>query len=156
MNEQKTYLSKEKFKELTDELDFLKTTRRQEIAKQLEIAKSYGDLSENAEYHQVRESQATAEGRVVEVETMLKNVEIVSHHKSDVIDVGTTAVLQREGEKDKKSFEIVGSEEADLGVGKISLNSPLGQALMGKKKGEKFIFTTPSGKDINYKVLKIE
>jgi len=156
MVENKTYLSKEKFEELKQELDFLKGTRRKEIADQLELAKSFGDLSENAEYHQAREAQATVEGRIIELGGLLKSVEIVAHHASDIVDVGTAAVVKREGEKEEKSFEIVGSEEADTASGKISLNSPLGQALMGKKKGEKFIFKTPAGKEINYKILKIE
>lgn len=156
MGDEKTYLSKEKHNELRKELDFLKGTRRKEIAQQLEQAKSFGDLSENAEYHEAREAQTSVEKRIYELETKLKSVEIVSHHKSDNVNVGTTVVVKNERGREKKTYEIVGSEEADMKSGRISLNSPLGQAMMGKKKGEKFSFVTPSGKKLEYKVLKIE
>ena len=156
MSDKKTYLSKEKHGELKEELDFLKSTRRGEIAKQLEVAKSFGDLSENAEYHQAREAQATVEGRIMELGELLRSVKIVSHHASDTADVGTAVVVQKKGETEEKCFEIVGSEEADTGAGKISLNSPLGTAMLGKKKGEEFTFKTPAGKEFNYKILKIE
>lgn len=156
MTENKTYLSKEKLEELKQELDFLKGTRRKEVAEQLELAKSFGDLTENAEYHQAREAQATMEGRIIELGELLRSVEIVAHHASDIVDVGTTVVVRREDESGEKHFEIVGSEEADTSAGKISLNSPLGRALMGKKEKEKFVFKTPTGKEINYKILRIE
>lgn len=155
MNDIKTYLSQQKFDELQEELAFLKGTRRGEIARQLEEAKSFGDLSENAEYHQAREAQAVVEGRIRELTELLKSVEIVSHHKGDVVGVGTTAMIQKDGESDTRSFEIVGSEEADTKQGRISLNSPLGQAMIGKKKGESFTFTTPSGTKVNYTITDV-
>ena len=150
-----THLSKEKYEELVEELNTLKTKRRQEIADQLEVAKSYGDLSENAEYHEAREEQAKVEGRILELDELLKHVEIVKHHKSDVVEVGTGVEIQKKGEKETKKFEVVGSEEADTKAGKISLNSPLGQSMLGKKEGETFTYETPSGKKVNYKIVKI-
>ncbi|MCI0619685.1 transcription elongation factor GreA [Candidatus Wolfebacteria bacterium] len=156
MADQKTYLSKEKHSELTKELAFLKGTRRGEIAKQLEEAKAFGDLSENAEYHQAREAQALVESRIRELEELLKSVEIVSHHTSTTVVVGATVTVEKEGEGDKKTYEVVGSEEADTKAGRISLNSPLGIAMLGKSKGDTFTFTAPSGKKVNYKILKIE
>ena len=154
MPDKKTYLSKEKHRELIDELDFLKTTRRQEIAEQLEIAKSFGDLSENAEYHEARSNQAGVEQRIFELENMLKNVEIVKHHKSDVAEVGTAVTLDKKG-GDTVTYELVGSAEADTAAGKISVEAPLGKAILGKKKGETFDFVAPSGKKFVYILKKI-
>jgi len=151
-----TYLSQEKYDELKEELRFLSGTKRSEIARQLEEAKSFGDLSENAEYHQAREMQASVEDRIGQLEDMFMAVEIVSHHKSNLVEVGTTVTLSRKDTAEERKFEIVGSEEVDMKKGKISPNSPLGTAVVGKKEGEKFIFSTPSGNSIEYKVLKIE
>lgn len=156
MNDKKTYLSKQKYDELTEELAFLKGTRRGEIARQLEEAKGFGDLSENAEYHEARGAQAVVENRIRELEGLLKSVEIVGRHQSDTVDVGTTVTVQKEGDADKRTFEIVGSEEADTKVGRISPDSPLGQAMLGKRKGETFTFKAPSGKKFEYTVLSIE
>jgi transcription elongation factor GreA len=156
MVDKKTYLSKQKYDELTEELAFLKGTRRGEIARQLEEAKSFGDLSENAEYHEARTVQGAVETRILELEALLKSVEIVGHRKSDTVDVGTTVTIQKEGDAEKRTFEVVGSEEADTAAGRISPDSPLGQAMLGKKKGEVFTFKTPSGKKFEYTVLSIE
>ncbi len=155
MNEEKTYLSKEKFKELSNELDFLTTTRRKEIAEKLEYAKSLGDLSENAEYQEARDDQAGTERRIAELELLLKNVEVVKKHHSDKVEIGSSIVVQRVGEKEKKDFQIVGSEEADMATGKISNVSPLGQALMGGKKEDTVSFESPAG-EIKYKIVNIE
>ena len=137
--ENKEYLTKEKHYELMEELDFLKTTRRKEIAEQLEYAKSLGDLSENAEYHEAREQQALTEDRLNKIEYVLKNAEIVSHRKSDTAEMGSTVVVQKVGQRERKEFTLVGSEEADMAQGKISHQSPLGQAIIGKKKKEEVI-----------------
>ena len=155
MTENKTYLSKEKHKELSNELDFLTTTRRKEIAEKLEYAKSLGDLSENAEYQEARDDQAGTERRIAELELLLKNVEVVKKHHSDTVEIGSALVVQRVGEKEKKDFQIVGSEEADMATGKISNVSPLGQALMGGKKGDTVSFESPAG-EIKYKIVNIE
>jgi len=152
--EEKTYLSKEKYKELTEELNFLKTERRKELADRLESAKALGDLAENAEYHAAREDQANSEKRIVELETLLKDAEVVEKHHSDVVEVGASVVVKKEGE-DKKTFEIVGSEDADTSAGKISNVSPLGEALLGGKKGDTVSFQSPAGK-VEYKIIEIE
>jgi len=154
-NEQKTYLSKEKYKELIDELDFLKTKRRKEIAEKLEYAKSLGDLSENAEYHEAREDQANTERRIVDLEILLKDVEVVKKHHSEEVEIGSVAIVQKEGEKEKRTYQIVGSAEADSAKGKISNVSPLGEALMGRKKGEIASFQIPAG-EVKYKIIDIE
>ncbi len=150
-----TYLSQEKHDELVQELAHLKNTRRKEIAEELEYARSLGDLSENAEYHQARETQGKIESRIFELESLLKKVEIVKQHHSEVVEVGATVTVQKKG-GDERTFQIVGGEEADTTVGKISLESPLGKAMLGKKKKEVFTFEAPSGKKIEYTVLKID
>lgn len=139
------YLTPEKKKELENELTHLMTVRRKEIADALEYAKSLGDLSENAEYHQAREDQANCEERINHLDQILKNAEVVDKHHSGVVEVGATVTVVKKGEKDERQFTLVGSEEADSLAGKISNESPLGAALIGKKKGDDVTFETPKG-----------
>ena len=152
---EKEYLSQEKFEELKEELHQLKTVRRKEIAESLEYARSLGDLSENAEYQEARDLQAAIEDRISKLENVLANADIVSHKKGDTISLGSKVVIQKQGEKDKHHYEIVGSEEANMLERKISYMSPLGEAMMGKKKGDQFTFETPNGKQ-EYKVIEVE
>ena len=151
----KSYVSKEKYKELGKELEYLKTTRRKEIADKLEFAKSLGDLSENAEYHEAREDQAGTEKRILELEEILKNAQVVERHHSEAVEIGSVIVVKKTGGREEKKYQIVGSEEADTVTGKISYLSPLGSALMGKKKGDKVSFQSPAGK-VEYVVVEIE
>lgn len=149
-------MSKEKLKELERELEELRTVKRKEIAEDLKYAKSLGDLSENAEYHEARNSQAIMESRIIELENMIKNAEIVVPHHSEAVEIGSVVtVLKENNQKSKNTYEIVGSGEADTAAGKISNESPLGQAMMGRKKGEEFEFETPGGK-VSYTVLDVE
>ena len=148
-------ISQEKFEELTKELEELHTTRRKEVAEQLEYARSLGDLSENAEYQEAREMQAAVEERVQKLEAILKNAKIVRSSKSDTVGMGSTVTVQNLGGDDKHNYLIVGAEEADMFAGKISYHSPLGAALLGKKKGDEFSFHTPRGTQ-KYKILKVE
>jgi transcription elongation factor GreA len=149
-------ISKEKFEELTHELDDLKTRRRKEIAEQLEYARSLGDLSENAEYQEAREMQAAVEERIQKLENTLKSAKINNKGaKSDSVGMGTVVTVEKLGEGDKHVYTVVGAEEADMLSGKISYHSPLGGALMGKKKGDQFAFATPRG-TMKYKILKVE
>ena len=130
------YLTTEKFNELQKELDFLKIERRKEIAEHLEYAKKLGDLSENAEYHQAREDQAEVEGRIGRLEGILKNAVMVGTGGTEVVTIGSTFRLVKEGDNKSYLYTIVGSEEADMSMGKISNLSPLGSALLGHKKGD--------------------
>lgn len=155
MTDQKQYLTQQKYDELQKELDLLISVRRPEIANQLEYARSLGDLSENAEYQQARQAQGEVESRIKYLVTLLKSVEIVVLHHSDSVEVGSTVTIKKKGDEENKTFQIVGSEEADMALGRISLNSPLGTALMGKKKGEVFTLITPAGKKIEYTIIKI-
>lgn len=148
------YLTKEKKEELEAELKNLQTVRRKEIADALEYAKSLGDLSENAEYHQAREDQAYCEDRITHIEQILKNAVVMDSHQTSTVSVGSTVTLQKKGDKNERVFVIVGSEEANIPEGKISNESPIGQAILGKKKGEKVTVVAPKG-SIEYTILAI-
>lgn len=139
------YLTKEKKVELEDELKQLQTVRRKEIADALEYAKSLGDLSENAEYHQAREDQAYCEDRITHIEQILKNAVVMDGHQTGVVSVGSTVTVLKKGDKTERVFIIVGSEEANIPEGKISNESPIGEALLGKKKGDKITVHAPKG-----------
>ena len=152
---EKEYLTKEKYKELHLELKEMKTDKRREVAEQLQNAKGLGDLSENAEYHEAREAQAKVESRILQLENILKNAEIVQHKTGGTIEVGSEVEIVKVGEKDKQTYTIVGSEEADMMKGKISNQSPMGTALLGKNKGEEFDFQTPKGKT-KYKIIAVK
>ncbi len=150
------YLTQEKKASLEAELNNLKSVRRREIADALEYAKSLGDLSENAEYHQAREDQANCEDRIIHIETILKNAVVLDKHKAKgVVEVGTTVKVVKKGSKDEQTFTLVGSEEADSMNGKISNESPLGRAIIGKKAGDVAEFVTPKG-EVSYTVKSVE
>lgn len=155
MNAEDTnYLSKEKFDEFTKELEHLKTVRRREIAEQLEYARSLGDLSENAEYEEARNMQAATEDRIRVIEESLARARIIEHPKGNVVSLGSVVTIQKQGEKEEHTYEIVGSAEANMQDHKISHLSPLGAALMEKKKGDTFSFETPKGAQ-KYKIVTI-
>lgn len=149
------YITKEKQTEMTEELAQLKSVKRKEIIEKLDYAKSLGDLSENAEYHQAREEQGKLEDRIRELEAILKSAVVVEKHSSSLVEIGATVAIQKEGVNEKKTYQIVGSQEADMLTNKISNNSPLGQALYGKKKGEIAEVVTPKG-ITKYKIVSIE
>lgn len=154
MTDQDTVLSQEKFDELAKELENLKTVRRAEIAKNLEYARSLGDLSENAEYQEARDLQAATEERIRKLEELVKHATIVTDgKKKDVVGFGSMVTIKKEG-GEAHEYKIVGSEEADMRERKLSHVSPLGAALMGKKKGDEFTFETPNGKQ-TYTVQKV-
>lgn len=152
----KEYITIEKKEEFEKELEHLKNVKRKEIADALEYAKSLGDLSENAEYHQAREDQARCEDRIAEIEYILKNAIISKKHHSGMVEVGTVVRVSKNGSKGEQVISIVGSEEVDVANGKISNESPMGAALIGKAPGEIATFTTPKGDTISYTILKIE
>ena len=156
MNDTQAFLTPEKFKELKAELEHLKTVRRKEVAESLEYARSLGDLSENAEYQEARDMQAAIEERIAHLEQIIKEAKIVAHDKKgDVVGLGSEVVIQKEKENSKITYRIVGSEEANIHEHKLSYLSPLGEALMGKAKGDAFTFETPAGEQ-KYTVLKVK
>jgi transcription elongation factor GreA len=154
MDIEKEYITAEKKAELELELKDLKGPKRREILDALEFAKSLGDLSENAEYHQAREEQGKLEERIAKIEHLLLNSTLIKKHHSNQVEVGATVTVQKVGTKDSKVFEVVGSEEADTTVGKISNRSPLGMALFGGKKGDTVSFMSPSG-EVKYTIVDI-
>ncbi len=155
MTDEKEYLTQEKLDELIKELDYLKKTKRREVADSLEYAKSMGDLSENAEYQEARDMQAEVEERVSKLENILKHAEVLHAHKGGFITIGSTVVIKKSGDKETKTLQVVGSEEADISKGKISNHSPIGAAIMGKKKGDKFDTSTPNGK-VSYEIVDVK
>ncbi len=155
------YVTKEGLKELQDELEHLKTTRRREVAQRLKEAISYGDLSENAEYEEAKNEQAFVEGRIRELEEKVKHAKVISEKKDKpgvkVVNLGTKVVLRiikagKEG--DNEEYTIVGSTEADPMVNRISNESPIGNAIMGHKAGDTVDVVVPAGK-IKCKIAKI-
>jgi transcription elongation factor GreA len=155
MISERNYLSKEKYTELEEELQDLKTNRRREVAERLEFAKSLGDLSENAEYHAAREEQSEIEDRINQLEALLKSSEIIEMHHSVAVELGSTLKVKKLSDNTEQTFTIVGSEEADLTADKISYLSPIGSSLLGKKKGEEVAVRTPKG-EVRYKITNIE
>lgn len=148
-----TYISADGLKKMEEEYDHRKKVTRREIASQIEAAKELGDLSENFEYHDAKERQALNETKIIELEGMLKDAVVVEQQSGgDEITLGTHFVVEVNG--DEKPFEMVGSQEADPLSGKISNESPIGQALMGTKVGETVAVTLPAG-EVQYTVKKI-
>ncbi len=150
----KEYLTKENKEALEAELKELSGPKRKEIIAALEYAKSLGDLSENAEYHIAREEQGKLEERIGAIEHVLNNAIVVDRPTNGTIDVGSTVVIQKEGETNTRTFTLVGSEETDMLSGKISYKSPIGAALYGKKKGDTVTVSTPKG-DMEYEVISV-
>ncbi len=147
------YVSPEFLEKLKEELKDLKTNKRREGANRIEEAKALGDLSENAEYHEAKDALGFVEGRIMEIESILKDMVIVEHEKgASNVRVGATVKVTVNGKP--KSFQIVGSNEADPLAGKISNESPIGSALMGAKTGDKVSVDTPGGTTV-YEVVEI-
>jgi transcription elongation factor GreA len=150
----KELLTKENKEALETELKYLSGEKRKEIVDAVQYAKSLGDLSENAEYHAARESQGKLEDRIQQIEYMLKYGEVVETPNDGTIAVGSTVIIQKLEEPNTRTFVIVGSEETDMLSGKISYKSPIGQALVGKKKDDLVSVETPKG-EIVYKIVRV-
>ena len=146
-------LSPDGKKKLVEELEHLKKNKRREVAERISTAKEFGDLSENAEYHEAKDEQAFIEGRILELEHLLKIATVVAAKKSKTANVGSSIELQKNGST--MNLRLVGATEADPGSGKISVDSPLGNAVFGKNEGEDFELQTPGGLAI-YKIISIK
>lgn len=147
-------LTQEGLEKLKRELSRLQTVKRPSVIERIQAARSLGDLSENSEYDDARNEQSFVEGRIQELQDMIKKAKVVSK-KSNNSEAGLGSTVVCEVEKDKESYELVSSAEADPGSGKISIDSPLGKGLMGRKKGEIAIIKTPGG-EISYKILDLK
>jgi len=150
-----TFLTKEGYEKLQQELDYLRKERRQEVAARLREASDGEDLIENAEYEAAKNEQAFVEGRVKELEILLATAKIITEGDSNgIIQVGSKVTIQEDGETTKESFIIVGAAEADPGNGRISNESPLGQALLDHIKGDEVKVQSPDG-EYTVKVTKV-
>ena len=151
---QPTYLTPEGETRLKAELEELTGPRRQELAQRLRAAIQMGDLSENADYHKAKEDQGFLEGRIQEIDTILRTAVIIEKKHSDVVTVGSHVTIQ-EGDFPPETYYVVGAKEADPSNGKISNESPIGSTLINHKIGDVVEAETPGGK-IKFKILKIE
>ena len=148
-------LTDEGLKKLQQELENLKTEGRKDIAEKIKVARGYGDLSENSEYHEAKNEQAKIEARIVELEAMLKNVEIISGgENSDTVQLGSKVKVLDVEFDEECEYQIVGSPEADVKKGLISDESPVGKALIGHKAGDRIVAEAPSG-EIVFKIIEI-
>ena len=146
MKKKEIFLSSEGFLELENELHYLKTTKRNEVIKTLKDARALGDLSENSEYDQAREEQANLEKRIIEVEYALEHAVVIdSSDNNGKVGIGCQVELQYEDEDHVETYKIVGSQEADPFNNKISNESPMAIAIMGKKVGETVEVSSPDG-----------
>ncbi len=152
-------ITKEGLAKLKNELDHFNEVRRKEVAERLKEAISYGDLSENSEYEEAKNEQAFVEGRIIELEKMIANAQIITEGKKSTdatVQIGTTVTVQNLTEHDDpETYTIVGSTEADPTESKISNESPIGSALLGKTKNDVIKVKVPAG-IFEYKVLKVK
>jgi transcription elongation factor GreA len=156
MVEKEVILTQEGLKKLEDELDHLKSVKRKEVAERIKVAISYGDISENSEYDDAKNEQAFIEGRVITLEKMLRNARIIQEDEVDTeaVSVGSTVTLKDVEFDDEVEYTIVGSAESNPLENKISNESPVGQALLGKRKGTVIDVNVPAGM-LQYEILDI-
>ena len=154
---QEIKMSASGLKAMQDELEYLKTVRRKELAEEIKEARSHGDLSENSEYDEAKNTQGLVENRITELEQMVKNAVIIDESELSVesVSVGTHVSIKMTGDDEAEEYDIVGRTEADPLNGKISDESPVGHALLGKAVGEKAEVLLPSGQNVEYEVLAI-
>lgn len=158
ISEEAVILTQEGLDALKSEYNFLKNDKRKEVAERLKEAISYGDLSENSEYEEAKNEQAFVEGRIAELEKMIKNARIIDEkkaHSAKMIQIGTTVKIKNlTREEDSEEFTIVGSTETDPLKSRISNESPIGKALLGKKRGDRFFINAPAGQ-FEFEVLEL-
>ena len=156
MPQKEVLLTYEGLKKLEDELEYLKTVKRREIAERIKVALGFGDLSENSEYDEAKNEQAQVEMKIIDLENKLRNVKVIDEEEIDTktVQVGNKVEVLDIEFDEKLEYTIVGSSEVDLAENKISNESPIGAALLGKKKHEIAEATTPGGV-LQFKILKI-
>ena len=153
MNNKPAYLSREGLQKLREELDELVNVRRAEVASRIHDAKEHGDVTENAEYEDAKNEQAFVEGRIQALSALIKNAVIINeNHSTTHVQIGSTVEIESDGSKEK--YTIVGSAEASPADGRISNESPVGRALLGRKKGDKVTVSVPAGDSV-YKIVGI-
>ena len=156
-NEQPVYLTEEGLQKIKDELEFLTTTRRREVAQMIAEAKAEGDISENAGYDEAKTAQGFLEGRIRELENNLKRAQVIKEGAvaANMVVIGRTVIVREDGTDFDETYTIVGSLEADPLNGRISNESPIGKALLGKKVGAKVVANSPGGA-ITFKIMRVE
>lgn len=156
MSDNQVMLTEDGLKEKQQKLEFLKTVRRAEISEQIKEARAFGDLSENAEYDEAKNEQARVETEIAQLEKLLRNAVIIDNSSVDhsTVNIGTYVRILDEEMGEEEEYLIVGSVEADADKRRLSNESPVGNALMGKKKGETATVTTPTG-TITLKIIDI-
>ena len=151
-----TLLTAEGLKKLEEELNYYKSVRRIEVAERIKIAISYGDISENSEYDDAKNEQAFIEGHIIELENKINTAKIIDENvKGDTVTVGSKVTLLDEELNEELDYTIVGSSEADPFNNRISNESPVGVAILGKAKGDKVEVNTPDGM-VSFKILSIQ
>ena len=155
--EKQLVVTEEGLKKLEDELDILKTVKRQEIAEKIKVARGFGDLSENSEYDEAKNEQAMVEAKIAQLEKQLKNVKVLDESEiaTDVVSVGLIVKVHCQEDDETETYSIVGSTEADPFAGKISDESPVGKALIGRGVGESAEVELPNGNTMHYQILEI-
>jgi transcription elongation factor GreA len=155
VKEIKYKMSAERLQELKDELLYLQTVREKEVAQQIKEARSYGDLSENSEYDEAKTEQGKLYSKIAEIKNLIDKAEIVVvSEKSDIAALGSKVTVLDVELKSEEVYEIVGSQEADPSLSRVSDDSPFGKALLGKKKGDKFEVDAPAGK-LKFKIVEV-
>lgn len=157
MSEQTTYLTREGLKKLQEELEYLRTVKRYEVAERLHAAMDEGDIDENAEYDEAKNEQAFVEGRILTLEAMLKNyvlIEETAKENTEEVVLGSTVTVV-EGDNPPEKYHIVGAAEADPTKGRISNESPLGHALLGRRVGDTVQVSAPAGL-LTFRIATIE
>lgn len=157
MGEKEVILTPEGLKKLEQELEQLKSVKRREVAERIKQAIEFGDISENSEYEDAKNEQAFIEGRILTLEKMLRNARLIDEGEihTDVVSIGSTVLIKDMEVGDEINYTIVGSAEADPSANKISNESPVGKAILGKKKGSVVEVSVPAGK-LKYKIVKIK
>jgi len=154
-NEKKYPMTAAGKQKLADELEFLKTVKRKEVVERIKIARSFGDLSENSEYDSAKEDQAFVEGRIVTLESMIRNAVIIEgEQNNDTVSLGKTVSFIEIPDGDEETYTIVGSAEADPMEGLISNDSPIAKSLIGRSVGEQVKVITPGG-EMDVKIVSI-
>ncbi|QDI92853.1 transcription elongation factor GreA [Salicibibacter halophilus] len=152
----KYYMTQEGLAKLEEEMEYLKTTRRQEVVERIKIARDFGDLSENSEYDAAKDDQAFVEGRIVQIENMIRNSVIIEDNgDTNEVNLGNSVTFKELPDGEEEIYTIVGSAESDPLEGKISNDSPMAKSLLGRRVGEQVSVSTPGG-DMEVEIVDIQ
>jgi transcription elongation factor GreA len=156
-NNQPIYLTADGLRKVKEELEYLTTTRRREVAQMIAEAKAEGDISENAGYDEAKTAQGFLEGRIRELEIILKNAKVIAEDTTSpgVVSLGRTVIVREAGSDYEEEYTIVGPPEADPSAGRISNESPMGKSLLGRRIGDKAVVESPGG-EIVFEIVRVK